>query len=54
MQVCYTVDAGANVHVLCLQKEVLSLTKRLREIRGVEEVLVANVGGPAKIVEKDT
>src|SRR5262245_19798985 len=32
MQVCYTVDAGANVHVICHQDEVLSINKRLRRI----------------------
>ncbi|HET9905473.1 MAG TPA: diphosphomevalonate decarboxylase [Anaerolineales bacterium] len=53
MQVCYTVDAGANVHVICHQDQVLSLNKRLREIRGVEDVLIAHVGGPAKIVENN-
>lgn len=54
MQVCYTVDAGANVHVICHQTEVLSLNKRLREIRGVEDVLIAHVGGPAKLVNNDS
>jgi diphosphomevalonate decarboxylase len=50
IQVCYTVDAGANIHVICHQSEVLAVNKRLREIRGVEDVLIAHVGGPAKIV----
>ena len=47
---CYTVDAGANVHVICLEAEAHSMNKRLREIDGVEDVLVARAGGPAKIV----
>lgn len=50
MQICYTVDAGANVHVLCLEAEVQIVDKRLRQIDGVEDVLVAHAGGPAKIV----
>ena len=54
MQVCYTVDAGANVHVICHQTAVLAIHKRLREIRGVEDVLIAHVGGPAKLVENDS
>ena len=54
MQVCYTVDAGANVHVICHQNQVLPLNKRLREIRGVENVLIAHVGGPAKIVDNNS
>jgi diphosphomevalonate decarboxylase len=49
--VCYTVDAGPNVHVICLEPEAPVIDKRLREIAGVENVLVARVGGPAKIIE---
>src|SRR5688572_16082444 len=51
VQVCYTLDAGANVHVLCPEAESQAIEKRLRQINGVKDVLVAHVGGPAKIVE---
>ena len=51
MQVCYTVDAGPNVHVICPEAESEVVEKRLREIRGVQNVLVARVGGAARIVE---
>lgn len=47
---CYTVDAGPNVHVICPATEAHVVEKRLREIPGVENVLVARAGGPAKIV----
>jgi diphosphomevalonate decarboxylase len=49
--VCYTVDAGPNVHVICLETEAYRIEKQLREFPGVENVLVARAGGPAKIVE---
>ena len=49
--VCYTMDAGANVHVICPEVEAHTVEKRLREIRGVTDVLVARAGGPAKIVK---
>ena len=49
--VCYTVDAGPNVHVICLEPEAHVIDKRLREIAGVENVLIAQAGGPARIVE---
>jgi diphosphomevalonate decarboxylase len=49
--VCYTVDAGPNVHVICPETESQSIEKRLREIKGVDKVLVARAGGPATIVE---
>lgn len=47
---CYTVDAGPNVHVICPETEAHIVEKRLREIPGVENVLVARAGGPAKLV----
>jgi diphosphomevalonate decarboxylase len=46
----YTVDAGANVHVICLGDTAKDVEKRLREIPGVSNVLVAGVGGAAKII----
>jgi diphosphomevalonate decarboxylase len=49
--VCYTVDAGPNVHVICLEANARVVEKRLRGIAGVENVLVARAGGPAKIVQ---
>ena len=47
---CYTVDAGANVHVITHESEAHTVEKRLREIGGVENILVARAGGPATIV----
>jgi diphosphomevalonate decarboxylase len=46
----YTVDAGANVHVICLSDQAEAVAKRLRELPGVSDVLVARVGGLARIV----
>jgi diphosphomevalonate decarboxylase len=45
------VDAGPNVHVLCLETDAQEVEKRLREIKGVHNVLVARAGGPAKLVD---
>ncbi len=50
MPAAYTVDAGPNVHVLCLSEQAEIVRKRLSELPGVSEVLVAKVGGPARIV----
>jgi diphosphomevalonate decarboxylase len=49
LPVGYTVDAGANVHVLCLGDSAKEVEKRLRELPGVSDVLVAGVGGAAKV-----
>jgi diphosphomevalonate decarboxylase len=50
LPVAYTVDAGANVHVICPQEQAGAVEKRLRDLPGVRDVLVATVGGPARIV----
>jgi diphosphomevalonate decarboxylase len=48
--VCYTVDAGPNVHVICPREQAEGVERRVRELPGVGDVLVAGVGGPARIV----
>jgi diphosphomevalonate decarboxylase len=48
--VFYTVDAGPNIHVICPRKYIGETEKNLRELPGVQKVLVAGVGGPAQIV----
>jgi diphosphomevalonate decarboxylase len=51
LPVCYSVDAGPNVHVLCPAEVREEAAARLRSLPGVQEVLTAGVGGPARIVE---
>jgi diphosphomevalonate decarboxylase len=53
LPVCYTVDAGPNVHVICPETEAHVVDKKLREINGVSDVLIARAGGAAKIVNGD-
>ncbi len=48
--VCYTLDAGPNVHVIGPTEEADKVANRLRELPGVEQVLVAQPGGPARLV----
>jgi diphosphomevalonate decarboxylase len=50
LPVGYTVDAGANVHVISMAESVKEVEKRLRELPGVMDVLVAGAGGAAQIV----
>jgi len=50
MPVCYTVDAGPNIHVICPREYIGETEKNLRELPSVQNVLVAGVGGPARIV----
>ena len=48
---CSTIDAGPNVHVICLRAAGNEVTKMVEDIPGVQEVRKANVGGPARIVK---
>lgn len=49
----FSLDAGANVHVLCQPKDVDELKKRLTNLRGVQEILVSQVGPGARVVNSD-
>ena len=51
LPVCYTIDAGPNVHVICTGAAAEETTKLVRSIPGVREVRLAKVGGPARLVE---
>ena len=51
LPVCYTVDAGPNVHVICPESDARNVDKKLREIEGVTDVLVARAGGAAKFID---
>lgn len=51
LPVCYTLDAGPNVHVLCPAGEADRLSSRLEEIPGVIRVLRAGPGGPAHLID---
>jgi diphosphomevalonate decarboxylase len=46
---CYTIDAGPNVHVLCLGEYKMMLVELLQQLPGVLKVIAANPGGPARL-----
>jgi diphosphomevalonate decarboxylase len=47
---CTTIDAGPNVHVLCLAEAAAEVARRLSRIAGVREVIVTHAGGPVKLL----
>jgi diphosphomevalonate decarboxylase len=49
MQVCYTIDAGPNVHVLTPASQVEELLGLLHQLPGIGQVLTAHPGGPATL-----
>jgi len=50
LSVCYTLDAGPNVHVLCPKETAANVCSQLQEIDGVKRVFSSGVGGPAHLV----
>jgi diphosphomevalonate decarboxylase len=54
MPVCYTIDAGPNVHVICTGDVVNEVTKLVGDISGVREVCHASAGGPTRLVDTPT
>jgi diphosphomevalonate decarboxylase len=51
LPVCYTIDAGPNVHVLTEAASAQQAAAMLGELPGVREVRKSGVGGPAEFVE---
>ena len=50
LEVCYTIDAGPNVHVICPSEIQPQVEEQLVELEGVIEVITAQPGGPARLV----
>jgi diphosphomevalonate decarboxylase len=50
LPVCYTIDAGPNVHVICTAPYAAQVAERLEALPGVESVLTAGPGGPAQVL----
>jgi diphosphomevalonate decarboxylase len=50
LRVCYTLDAGPNVHCICAAVDAPEVAARLRTIEGVSDLLSAAPGGPAVVV----
>jgi diphosphomevalonate decarboxylase len=50
LPVCYTIDAGPNVHVITPGVEAQRVADLLHDIDGVQDVRTASVGGKARII----
>ncbi len=51
LPVCYTLDAGPNVHLICSSSSVQAVQAALEGIPGVLRTILAHPGGPAHLVE---
>ena len=50
LPVCYTIDAGPNVHVICLSGQAERITGQLQQVQGVMDVLTAHPGEAARLL----
>ncbi len=53
LPVCYTIDAGPNVHLICPAKEADKVERELGSLPGVKSILECTPGGPAHLLEPD-
>ncbi len=50
---CYfTIDAGPQVKIICLEKDVLEIKRRLKNIKGVKETIVCKPGQGPKLTDE--
>lgn len=52
LEAYFTMDAGPNVKVMCMDKDVPELEKRIKELNGVKDVIVCRPGDSARLVEE--
>lgn len=50
LSVCYTLDAGPNVHCICVRKDADIVRERLSNLSDLLEIKTAGVGGAAHLV----
>src|SRR6185369_9881095 len=53
LQVCYTLDAGPNVHCISIRKDVPQVIDRLKTLSGILDVRTAGAGRGAYLINND-
>jgi len=49
---CYfTIDAGPQVKIICLEKDVPELEKRLKDLNGVKDIVICKPGEDAELID---
>lgn len=54
LPVCYTLDAGPNVHCICTRPYADEIKRRLSTLSDIVDILTATVGGGAQIMDQTT
>jgi diphosphomevalonate decarboxylase len=50
LRVCYTLDAGPNVHCICVAEDADEIERRVTKLKGVQGSLRAQAGGGAVVI----
>ncbi len=50
LQVCYTLDAGPNVHCICVRKDVAKVSAKLKAMSDVIDILTASPGIGTRVI----
>ncbi len=51
LPVCYTLDAGPNVHVITTKAYTEKINQKLSALKGIEKIFTSTIGGKTKLVE---
>ena len=50
---CYfTIDAGPQVKIICLEKDIPKIKRKLKDVKGIKKIIVCKPGKGAKLIEK--
>jgi diphosphomevalonate decarboxylase len=50
LHVCYTLDAGPNIHCICVKNDAAEVSERLKKLSGILDVRAAGAGGGAQLM----
>jgi diphosphomevalonate decarboxylase len=53
LPVCYSIDAGPNVHIICPGEYESVVVENLKSVPGVQQVITARPGGAARLLDHD-
>jgi diphosphomevalonate decarboxylase len=54
LPVCYTLDAGPNVHLICPTEAAPEVIAHLKTLSGVDEIIITGAGSGASLLKEDT
>ena len=51
LEAYFTINTGQNIHILCEAKTVTALEKKLKDIEGIQEVIINNPAVGTRLVD---